>query len=30
MTEDFYQCGIQEWSYWYRPVVSKALGSCKF
>ena len=30
MTKNFYQCGIQEWSYWYRSIVSKALESFKF
>ena len=26
----FYQCRIQEWSYWYRSIVSKALDIFKF
>ena len=30
MTKDFYQCRIQEWGYWYRSIVSKALDSFKF
>ena len=27
--KDFYQWRIQEWSYWHRPIVSKALDSFK-
>ena len=30
MTKDFYQCRIQEWSCWYRSIVSKPLDSFKF
>ena len=30
MTKDFYQCRIQEWGYWYRSIVSKALDKFKF
>ena len=30
MTKDFYECRIQEWGYWYRSIVSKALDSFKF
>ena len=30
MTRDFYECSIQEWSYWYRSITSRALDSFKF
>ena len=30
MTKDIYQCRIQEWSYWYGSIVSKALDSFRF
>ena len=30
MTKDFYQCRIQEWSRWYRSIVSKALDNFEF
>ena len=30
MTKDFYQCRIQEWGYWYRSIVSKALDKFEF